>query len=60
MTPAVSAIVFIENGYSVRRAGMLNQLRDRILTGNQAGRTLNRMDAADKIQGINNQHYLNK
>ena len=55
MTPAVGAIVFIENCYRMGWLSMLNQLSNRILTGYQTRRTLHRVNTADQVQGINNQ-----
>jgi hypothetical protein len=61
MTPAVGAIVFIENRNGMRRLCMLNELSGGILAGEKTRRTLDRVNAADQVEGINNQQvYCHK
>ncbi len=54
MTPAATAVFIIKNGDSVGWLAVHNELIERVLAGFDTGRTLNGMNATNKIQCIDN------
>lgn len=54
MTPAATAVFIIKNGDRVGWLAVHNELIERVLAGFDTGRTLNGMNATDKIQCIDN------
>lgn len=54
MTPAATAVFIIKNGDRVGWLAVHNELIERVLAGFDTGRTLNGMNATNKIQCIDN------
>ncbi|MND72006.1 hypothetical protein D3C80_635480 [compost metagenome] len=55
MTPAFAAIVLVEYRHRVRWAAVLDQLLHGVLAGVDTGRPLHGVNAADEVEGVDNQ-----
>lgn len=55
VAPAVAAIVLVEDRHRVGRAAVLDQLLQRVAAGVDARGALHGVNAADEVQGVDNQ-----